>query len=107
MFVSQRSGVLIPRQRGPHDLETSSLVPRSLPDLSGSHHYWINSGNEPKKQEDLGLSYPKYRYMASLVPGLGMGSERTPSPYNVEALLEFCTAETESKGGAILRYGVM
>ena len=60
MFVSQPSGVLIPRQRGLHDLETSSLVPRQLPDLSGSHHYWINSGNEPKKREDLGLSYPKY-----------------------------------------------
>ena len=100
MFLSQPSGVLMPSQRGPHDLETSSLVPRTLPDLSGSHHYWINSGNEPKKQEDLGCHIPS-TVMASLVPGLGMRSEGTPSPYNVEALLEFCTAETESMGCAV------
>ena len=53
-----------------------------------------------RNERAMGCHIPS-TVVASLVPGLGMRSEETPSPYNVEALVEFCTVETESKGCAV------
>ena len=53
-----------------------------------------------RNKRTMGCHIPS-TVMASLVPGLGMRSEGTPSPYSVEALLEFCTVETESKECAV------
>ena len=100
MFVSQPSGVLIPSQRGLHDLETSSLVPRSLQIYLAAITTGLILGMSLRNKRTLGCHTPS-TLMASLVPGLGMRSEGTPSPYNVEALLEFCTVETESKECAV------
>ena len=104
MFVSQPSGVLIPRQRGPHDLD---LVPKPLQDwYLAVITTGLILGMSLRNKRTLGCHIPS-TVMASLVPDLGMRSEGTPSPYNVEALLEFCTVETESKECAVWEIGVM
>ena len=60
-----------------------ALYPGHSQILSGSHHYWINSGSglgmNLRNERTLGCHIPS-TVMASLVPGLGMRSEGTPSP---------------------------